>query len=97
MLGESGEFNGESIVPLTLRGTVPVEIVQMVKQKQPSPNALNLCGRWDPITSLTLFVKDIVTEYFKKCWNKPSERSLITHLDLFMYLLFVSGIFDNNK
>ena len=48
-------------------------------------------------TSLTLFVKDVVTGCIKKCWNKPSERPFITLLDLFMYLLFVSGIFDNNK
>ena len=51
----------------------------------------------DNDTILTLFVKDVVSGYIKKCWNKPSERSIITHLDLFMYLLFVSGIFENNK
>jgi hypothetical protein len=47
-------------------------------------------------TGVTLFVKDVVTGCIKKCWNKPSERSFVTHLDLFMYLLFVSGIFENN-
>ena len=65
-----------------------------------------LTGRSKPVwkmghlhrdTGVTLFVKDVVTGCIKKCLNKPSERSFITHLDLFMYLLFVSGIFDNNN
>ena len=48
-------------------------------------------------TSLTLFVKDVVTGFFKKCWNKPSEGLFFTYLELFMDLLLVRGIFENNK
>ncbi len=67
---------------------------------------ITLTGRSKPVwkmghlhrdTGATLFVKDVVTGCIKKCWNKPSERSFIALLDLFMYLLFVSGIFENNK
>ena len=48
-------------------------------------------------TNLTLYVKDVVTGFFKKCWNKPSEGLFFTYLELFMDLLLVRGIFENNK